>query len=366
MRARLLIVVVFLLVSVAPTLGQTTAFTYQGKLTDGANPANGNYDFEFKLFDGVSGGIQQGSTVQLLNVAVTSGIFTVQLDFGNPFTGDRRFLDISVRQAGGGAFTPLTPRQQVTSNPYAIKSLNSLTADGLSLACVNCVTSSQIAGVNGSAVIGQIPVASVPAGSANYIQNATAQQGSSNFNISGDGTAGGTLSANAVNATTQYNIGGLRALSANGSFNFFAGLSAGRDNTTGSSNSFFGISSGEQNTTGFNNTYFGALAGRVNTTATFNSFFGSGAGSNNTASQNSFFGGGAGFANTTGGGNSFFGASAGSSNTTGDSNAFFGNTAGQFNTTTRANSFFGANAGRNNTANDNAFFGTSAGLNNTT
>src|SRR5689334_16479010 len=30
---------------------QTTAFTYQGKLSDGANSANGNYDIQFKLFD---------------------------------------------------------------------------------------------------------------------------------------------------------------------------------------------------------------------------------------------------------------------------------------------------------------------------
>ena len=34
------------------TVAQTTAFTYQGKLADGANPANGNYDFEFRLADG--------------------------------------------------------------------------------------------------------------------------------------------------------------------------------------------------------------------------------------------------------------------------------------------------------------------------
>src|SRR6266403_305735 len=39
---------------------------------------------------------------------------------------------------------------------------------------------------------------SIPAGSGNYIQNTTTQQAASNFNISGDGTAGGTLSANTV------------------------------------------------------------------------------------------------------------------------------------------------------------------------
>lgn len=34
---------------------QTTAFTYQGKLTDAGNPANDNYDLQFKLFDALIG-----------------------------------------------------------------------------------------------------------------------------------------------------------------------------------------------------------------------------------------------------------------------------------------------------------------------
>src|ERR1044071_3874731 len=104
---------------------QTTAFTYQGKLSDAGNPANGNYDFEFKLFDALSGGVQSGSTIQHLSVVVSGGIFTVTLDFGTQFTGASRFIEIAVRPAVGGAFTILTPRQQVTSAPYAIKSLNS-------------------------------------------------------------------------------------------------------------------------------------------------------------------------------------------------------------------------------------------------
>jgi hypothetical protein len=32
-----------------------TAFTYQGKLQDGGAPADGLYDFDFKLFDGADG-----------------------------------------------------------------------------------------------------------------------------------------------------------------------------------------------------------------------------------------------------------------------------------------------------------------------
>ena len=110
--------------------GQTTAFTYQGSLKDGVSAANGNYDFEFALFDAVSGGNQFGSTLPRNTVVVTNGIFTVSLDFGSaPFTGADRFLAISVRHAGGGAFTLLTPRQAVASTPYSIRSSSAAMAD---------------------------------------------------------------------------------------------------------------------------------------------------------------------------------------------------------------------------------------------
>ncbi len=97
-----------------------TGFTYQGKLTDGGSPAIGTYDFEFKLFDALSVGSQVGSTVPQDNVTVTNGLFTVQLDFGNVFDGTALFLDIGVRPAGGGGYTPLTPRQALTATPFAI------------------------------------------------------------------------------------------------------------------------------------------------------------------------------------------------------------------------------------------------------
>src|SRR5438477_328385 len=70
-------------------------------------------------------------------------------------------------------------------------------------------------------------------GSANYIQNTTSPQASSNFNISGNGTAGGTLNGNVVNATTQFNLSGSRILSNAGTNNILAGIGAGAANTTG-------------------------------------------------------------------------------------------------------------------------------------
>ena len=42
---------------------QTTAFNFQGRLNDGANPANGNVEMQIKLYDTVSGGNQIGAIV---------------------------------------------------------------------------------------------------------------------------------------------------------------------------------------------------------------------------------------------------------------------------------------------------------------
>src|SRR6266513_5714606 len=136
-------------------IAQTTVFSYQGKLTDNGGLANGNYDFQFKLFDtaALGTGNQQGATVLATNVPVTNGIFTAAIDFGvcgSCFNGTARFLEIAVKLTSNVIFTTLGPRQPVTSTPYALRSLNATAADGLSVACVNCVTSSQIQNVQGA------------------------------------------------------------------------------------------------------------------------------------------------------------------------------------------------------------------------
>lgn len=98
------------------------AFTYQGRLTDGGSPANGAYDFQFKLFDGVISSTQIGSTLTRDNVNVAGGLFTVTLDFGiNAFNGDERFIEIGVRTGSStGAYTLLSPRQALNPTPYAL------------------------------------------------------------------------------------------------------------------------------------------------------------------------------------------------------------------------------------------------------
>ncbi len=105
-----------------------TQFTYQGelKVIPGGGgivvPANAEFDFTFRLYDGLNGGSQVGTTIQLNEVEVNQGIFTVQLDFGmSPFSGEQLYLAVGVRNGSDvGAFTDLLPRQQMTATPYAL------------------------------------------------------------------------------------------------------------------------------------------------------------------------------------------------------------------------------------------------------
>ena len=288
----LVTIVLAILLSASTAFAQTSSFTYQGRLTDGGTAANGNYDLQFALFDSLSGGAQVGSTQTLNTVAVSNGVFTVSLDFGaNSFPGANRFLEISARPTGG-SFTLLTPRQQVTSTPYAIRSANASSADTATNAtnATNATTATnatQLGGIAASQYVqtndSRLSDARPPTpGSSNYIQNSSAQQSASNFNISGNGTAGGTLSGNLVNATTQYNLNGSRILSNAGSENLFAGAGTGAVNT------------------GQGNSFFGAFAGAVNTTGSDNAFFGDGAGANSLGSKNAFFGTSAGNVNSMG------------------------------------------------------------------
>ena len=114
------------------TFAQTSSFSYQGRLTDAGLPANGNYDMQFKLFDtiNVGGGVQKGDTKTQATLPVANRVFTVTLDFGAAvFDGAPRFLEIGVKTSGAaGPYTTLSPRQQVASIPYAIRSLTAGTA----------------------------------------------------------------------------------------------------------------------------------------------------------------------------------------------------------------------------------------------
>lgn len=312
---------------------QTTAFNYQGSLNSGGTPANGNHDFEFALFDSLAGGTQLGSTLTRSNVAVSTGVFSVSLDFGSQFPGATRFLEIRVRPSGGGAFTPLAPRQPFTSSPYSIRSLNATQLGGIAANEYVLTSDTRLSDA-------RLPTA----GSSFYIQNQNVgPQPLTNFNISGSGTAAGRLTGGLVNSLNGYEIGFDRVLSAEGS-NTSVGFSAGRVNT------------------GTFNTYFGNNAGATLVENRFaNSFFGANAGASNTGNGNSFFGSSSGLDNTSGFESSFFGRFSGASNTQGHGNTFIGSYSGQSNTTGIGNVAVGYFAGSDlTTGNNNTLIGPNA------
>lgn len=126
-----------------------TEFTYQGRLNDGANPANGIYELRFTIYDSSGGaGIVAGPLTNS-PVAVSNGLFTVTLDPGaGVFTGADRWLEIAVRTNGGGAFNALSPRQPLTATPYAVHA----------------------AGANAAGLVGVLPPWALSGGYVNAVQ----------------------------------------------------------------------------------------------------------------------------------------------------------------------------------------------------
>ena len=133
------------LVTAAAPLG--AAFTYQGRLAEGNNSANGSYDLKFMLYDAASGGSAVAGPRTNNEVGVSNGLFTVTVDFGAVFDGNARWLEIGVRTNGGGAFATLAPRQPLTPSPYALYAPSAGTAaTATTAASANSVAATNITG----------------------------------------------------------------------------------------------------------------------------------------------------------------------------------------------------------------------------
>ncbi len=121
---RLIIFTLTLALAAIPVLAEPlgTGFTYQGELQVSGAPANGDFDFTFALFDASAGGTELGAMIERDDVAVTDGIFAVELDFTEmPFAGEQLWIDIAVREGdSSGGYTGLLPRQKLTAAPYAL------------------------------------------------------------------------------------------------------------------------------------------------------------------------------------------------------------------------------------------------------
>lgn len=120
-KSLLLVLLLALSTTTAKAAAVGTEFLYQGALTVNGSPANGAFEMIFTLFR--QGETNPRSSVSNNNVAVSLGLFTVKLDFGaGVFDGTAYELGIAVRQSGGSAFVPLTPRQLLTATPNSLYS----------------------------------------------------------------------------------------------------------------------------------------------------------------------------------------------------------------------------------------------------
>ena len=161
-KCALITLSVMLFVITETALSQTPAFSYQGRLTDASNPADGLFDMQFKLFNttDVGAGTQQGPTVTNSSVQVTKGVFSLMLDFGNVFDGSARYLEISLRPTGSpNPRTILSPRQPVASTPYAIRSATAATAD-------TATNATQLGGMSSTSFVQFNPTGNVGIGAA--------------------------------------------------------------------------------------------------------------------------------------------------------------------------------------------------------
>jgi hypothetical protein len=109
----------------ATAIAQTSAFSYQGVLSNGGIAANGSFDLQFRLLQTLCCWvIRSATTIFRDDVPVANGVFSVTLDFGvDAFSGPERFLEIAVRPGNSnGSFTTLSPLQPILSVPYAVTS----------------------------------------------------------------------------------------------------------------------------------------------------------------------------------------------------------------------------------------------------
>jgi len=300
------------------------------------------------------------------------------------FNGTAYWLGISVRTNNAPSFTPLTPRQPLTSTPNA---LFANTASNL----LGMLPAAQLSAGTANISISGNAATATTATTANSATSATTANTANNFSgsLSGDvtGTQGATAVANvggqsaanvaggasAANAATSANTAntiverdssgnfsagtitlngnlylptttgtggiiyssGSSLVHAYGSMNFFAGAGAGNFTMSGSANTGIGMEALIDNTTGSYNTASGSLALSANTV-----------GSDNTA--NGYI---ALWSNTNGTGNTAVGYRALRNNTSGSGNIALGSDAGGSLTTGSYNIDIGhsGNAGESST-----------------
>ncbi|HEX3095957.1 MAG TPA: hypothetical protein VHQ20_02445, partial [Patescibacteria group bacterium] len=129
---------------------------YQGKISktsDGTNIANGNYSMQFKIYSAASSGTllwteTWDGTAGTTQVAFVNGLFSVALGTYTSlstvdFSTGSLYLTANFNP-GAGYDGEMTPRQQLTSTPFAI-SANGVNGDGTVNTTVSSATALTVA-----------------------------------------------------------------------------------------------------------------------------------------------------------------------------------------------------------------------------
>jgi hypothetical protein len=394
---------------------QGTAFTYQGQLLLSNSPANGSYNMIFSLFENSGGSGPLLFAQTNLDVNVSGGLFTTELDFGpGVFSGATYWLQTQVESNGASTYTALSPLIQVTPSPYAVYAESAsnfsgtLPSGGLSGTYSNPVAfvdpsnsfvgnGSGLTGLNAANITsGTLALAQLPAsvllnnasnaslgsltlkGALNLPFPAIMSSGGSNFMFEEGSLYMGFQNSTYAQQANLFNTGfgdyalayeATRASASNGNYNTAIGEYALFNNQSGSENTASGFDALYNNESGWQNTASGWKALAQNTNGSLNAAFGFQALVDNVASYNTASGAFALFQNTTGSNNTASGYAAlggnglmtGSFNTANGSSALNNSTSGSYNTAVGGNALLFNSAGS-----DNIGVGYGAGFNLTT
>jgi hypothetical protein len=114
----------------SPQVATGSSFTYQGRLIKNGQPISDTCALSLSLWDDPSGGSFLNSNT-FNTVPISSGLFTVQLDYGaSTFNGEARWIETAVKCTGDANYITLSPRIKLTAAPYALYSLNSWALNG--------------------------------------------------------------------------------------------------------------------------------------------------------------------------------------------------------------------------------------------